>query len=226
MSAKPTVIRRAKTKDTLQQPKTKEEWLEQKLKNPYKYGMTPQGDLGSHDGGITLELIPQVPASVEYIKEQFAKKDAELAEAQQAYTEAKRNLYELIQGYNSSGKNSTDASLIMIANQKVHDAECVITKISKMPIDIIEIDDLIGKDLNINNPYDKTLIPDPVISGVYTTFHWKYFWMDKPPEKIPELIPEEEQQGGGEKKKEKTEEEKQRARKWAIINARKRNSFK
>jgi len=226
MSAKPKVVRVVK-KLLPKQLITKEEWLEQKLKTPYKYGMTASGDLEIYDGGLTIELILKVPASVEFINEQFTRRQSELEAAQKSYTEAKRILYELIQGYNASSKNTTDSSLIMIANQKVRDAECLISALTKEPRSVITLERLIGRDLQINNNYDVTRIADPVVSGVYTTFHWKNFWMDKPAEKIPELIPEQEPQDGGDKpKKEKMEEEKARARKWAIINARRRNSFK
>jgi len=212
-------------KEPPKQPKTKEEWLEQKLKFPNKYGMTAQGDLESYDGGVTIELIPKVPASAEYIKQQFVKKSEERSQAQQAYTEAKRELYQLVQGFNVSGKNTTDASVIMNANQKVHDAECVLNSLTKDPRRAELIEGLKIRDLNLDNSYEVSKIADPVITGVYTTFHWNLFWMDKPQERIPEQVPEEEvppPQAGG--KREKTKEEK--ARIWAIIRAKKARSFK
>ena len=211
------------------QPKTKEEWLEQKLKFPNKYGMTAQGDLESYDGGITIELIPKVPASVDYMKQQFIKKTEERIQAQQNYTEAKRELYQLVQGYNASGKNTTDSAVIMNANQKVHDAECILNSLTKDPRNTERLIDLKGRDLNIDNPYDISKIADPVTTGIYTSFHWKLFWMDKVHEHVKEQIPEEDtstpapQQQGG--KREKTPEEK--ARIWAIIRAKRaKASFK
>jgi hypothetical protein len=227
MSAKRVFQKKVKTAPAAEQPKTKEEWLEQKLKNPNKYGMTAQGDLESYDGGLTIELIPKVPASVEYIKEQFAKKTEERAQAQQAYTQAKNELYQLVQGFNASGKNTTDASVIMNANQKVHDAECILNSLTKDPRRTERLVDLKGRDLQIDNPYDVSKIADPVITGMYTTFHWNLFWMTKPQELIQEQIPAEEaspqpMQGG---KREKTADEK--ARIWAIIRAKRaRASFK
>jgi hypothetical protein len=213
-----------KKKEEVKYPTTKEEWLEQKLKNPNKFGMTAQGDLESYGGGVTIELIPKVPASVKYIKQQFAKKTEERAQAQAAYTEAKRELYQLIQGFNVSGKNTTDASVIMNANQKVHDAECMLNSLTKDPRDTGLLIGLKGRDLNIDNPYDVSKIADPVVSGSYTTFHWNLFWMDKAQEDIKEEVPVEEappMRGG---KREKTPEEK--ARIWAIIRAKKARSFK
>ena len=208
-----------------EQPKTKEMWLEQKLKNPNKYGMTATGDLESYDGGLTIELVPKVPASVEYIKQEFAKKTQERAQAQQAYTEAKRELYQLIQGFNTSGKNTTDASVIMNANQRVHDAECILNSLTKDPRQTERLVDLKGRDLQIDNPYDVSKIADPVISGSYTTFHWNLFWMDKPQEQLQQIPVEEApapaMQGG---KREKTAAEK--ARIWAIIRAKRARSFK
>jgi hypothetical protein len=224
MSAKRIVVKKAAATAKATQPKTKEEWLEQKLKNPNKYGMTAQGDLESYDGGVTIELIPKVPASVEHIKGLFVKKTEERIRAQMDYTEAKKALYELIQGYNSSGKNTTDAAVIMNANQKVHDAECVLNNLTKDPRTTERLFDLKGKDLQVLNPYDVSKIPDPVIAGVYTTFHWNLFWMDKPRELIEEQVPEEtpvKQEGG---KREKTPEE--RARIWAIIRAKRARLFK
>jgi len=220
MSAKRVIVKKA----PVQLIKTKEEWLEQKLKNPNKYGMTAQGDLASYDGGVTIELIPKVPASVEHIKGLFAKKTEERISAQQAYTEAKKALYELVQGFNVSGKNTTDASVIMNANQRVHDAECVLNNLTKDPRRTEKLFDLKGRDLQINNTHDVAKIADPVISGIYTTFHWNLFWMDKPRELIQEQVPEEmpaKQEGG---KREKTPEEK--ARIWAIIRAKRARLFK
>jgi hypothetical protein len=227
MSAKRVFQKKGKVAaPAAEQPKTKEEWLEQKLKNPNKYGMTATGDLESYDGGLTIELIPKVPASVEYIKQQFAKKSEERSQAQQAYTEAKRELYQLIQGFNASGKNTTDASVIMNANQKVHDAECILNSLTKDPRQTERLVDLKGRDLQIDNPYDVSKIADPVITGTYTSFHWNLFWMTKPQEQIQEQIPEEEaappQMQGG--KREKTATEK--ARIWAIIRAKRARSFK
>jgi hypothetical protein len=222
-----TSTKKTEPKPVPKQPKTKEEWLEQKLKFPNKYGMTAQGDLESYDGGITIELIPKVPASTEYIKEQFSKKTEESIKAQQAYTEAKRELYQLIQGFNASGKNTTDASVIMNANQKVHDAECVLNSITKSHRSITKLEDIKTRELHMNKFYDVSKLADPVISGVYTTFDWKLFWMDKSQERIPEQTTEEPPQpttqSGG--KREKTPEEK--ARIWAIIRAKKaKSSFK
>jgi curved DNA-binding protein CbpA len=214
-------------KEVPKQPRTKEEWLEQKLNFPNKYGMTAQGDLESYDGGVTIELTPKVPASAEHIKQQFAKKMDERSQVQQAYTQAKNELYQLVQGFNASGKNTTDASVIMNANQRVRDAECILNSLTKEPRRTERLVDLKGRDLQIDNPYDVSKIADPVITGIYTTFHWNLFWMTKPQEQIQEQIPEEEaspqpMQGG---KQEKTPEEK--ARIWAIIRAKRaRASFK
>lgn len=219
-------VKKSETKEEMKDPRTKEEWLLQKSAFPNKYTMTPNGDL-STSRGMVIELIPKVPASVEYINKQFASNKTELEAAQKSYTEAKRILYELIQGYNASSKNSTDSSLVMIANQKVRDAECLISALTKEPRSAVILERLVGRDLQINNNHDVARIADPVVSGVYTTFHWKNFWMDKSDEKIPELVPDQEPlEGGAKPKKEKTEEQKAAARKWAIINARRRNSFK
>jgi hypothetical protein len=220
-------IKEQKPPKKMKGPKTKDEWFIEKNKFPNDYTMTPNGDL-STPNGMVIELIPKVPASVEYMNENFAARQNELQEAQATYTQAKRELYELIQGYNASGKNTTDASLIMIANQKVHDAECIITELTKEPRSLVILQDIKGRDLHLDNFYDTSKLADDVVSGVYTTFHWNKFWMDKSEEKVPDLVPEEiPLQGGGDKpKKEKSEDEKARARKWAIINARRRNSFK
>ena len=106
----------------------------------------------------------------------------------------------------------------MIANQKVHDAECVLNNITKENMNIILVEGLRENELNIDDPYNTSKIADPVVAGEYAAFNWKYFYMDKPQETVPEQVP---QQGGEqeEMKKEKTPEEK--ARIWAIIRAKK-----
>jgi len=210
-----------------EQPKeaeTVDDWFRQKVRFPTKYTMTPEGDLITPSGRV-FELNPKVLATPEYIKQQFDNRNQKRKEAEQDYITAKRELHDIIQTYKNSSRTDTDAAIVMIANQKVHDAECVLNNITKENMNIILVEGLRENELNIDDPYNTSKIADPVIAGEYATFNWKYFYMDKPQETVPEQIPEDDttsnQQGGeqGEMKKEKTPEEK--ARIWAIIRAKK-----
>jgi len=211
-------------KEGPKEPENIDEWFKQKVKYPTKYTMTPEGDLQTPSGKV-FELNPQVSASAEYIKSKFDARNQKRKEAEEAYVIAKRELFEIIQSYRSSAKTNTDASIVMIANQKVHDAECILNSIAKEPREIDLLEGLRNNQLYSEDSYNTAKIAEPVIAGTYTTFHWNNFFMDKPQEPIPDEAPEEEEdegQQGGEQpktKKEKTPEEK--ARIWAIIRAKK-----
>jgi len=194
---------------------TKEEWFEAKLKYPTKYSVSPQGDLitSSDPGASTIELIPQVPASVDFIQDKLDSRNEKRLEAESRYTTAKRALFDITKQYKAKAKTLSD---VLNANQEVHNAECILNSITKDPRYIKKLEGLMGKEL-YDNPYDASKIAEPVLAGAYTPFPWSFFWMDKPEEKIPEEPLEDEPPQEGGTKKEKTPEEK--ARIWAIIRA-------
>ena len=205
------------------EPQTADDWFREKLKSPTKYTMTSDGNLLTPKGKV-IELNPKVIGTPEYTKNQFDERNQKKREAEQSYITAKRELHEIIHTYKNSAKTDTDAAIVMIANQKVHDAECILNSIGKENRYIYTIEGLRENELHTEDPYNTSKIADDVVAGEYSTFHWKYFFMDKPQETVPEQIPEddEDQQGGGQQnevKKEKTPEEK--ARIWAIIRAKK-----
>jgi len=210
------VIRKKTTEPVLKQVTTKEEWFEAKLKYPTKYTVSLHGDMvtSSDPGATTIELIPQVPASTEFIQDKLDARNQKRLEAEIRYTTAKRALFEITKQYKAAAKTLAD---VINANQEVHNAECMLNSITKDPRYITKLEGLMGKEL-YDNPYDASKIAEPVLAGMYSSFPWSFFWMDKPEEKIPEDEPpedEEQPQEGG--KKEKTPEEK--ARIWAIIRA-------
>lgn len=217
-TAKKIIVKKTKSviKPVTKQITTKEEWFEEKIKYPTKYTLSPQGDLvtSSDPGATTIELIPQVLASVEFIQDKLDTRSQKRLEAETRYTTAKRSLFEVTKQYKAQSKTLAD---VLNANQEVHNAECILNGITKDPRYIKKLEGLMGKEL-YDNPYDATKIAEPVLAGVYSSFPWSFFWMDKPEEKIPEEPLEDEeplQEGGA--KKEKTSEEK--ARIWAIIRA-------
>ena len=67
-----------------------------------------------------------------------------------------------------------------MANQQVHDAECVLNSLAKAPRSIYKVDGLPEKDLTLNL-YDRTVNASPVIFTEYTTFPWRAFWVEAPP---------------------------------------------
>ena len=209
-----------KKKNPFSIPTTKDEWFAQKVLNPNKLKMSDSGDLvtSMEPGATVIPLEPEVASSVEYIHKQLSKRNEQCKEAEKAYTTAKRNLIIAMNTYKNG--ESTEYNLIE-ANKEVHNSECKLNSIMKEPRYVDEVYGLHGYELWIDMKYDKTKIPEPVVTGIYTNLPWKYFWMEKPLERIP-VVQEEEteespQEGG---KREKTQEEKDRARKWAIINAR------
>lgn len=210
------VTRKKAAPPVVKQVTTKEEWFEAKLKYSTKYTVSPQGDMvtSSDPGATTIELIPQVLASTEFIQDKLDTRSQKRLEAETRYTTAKRVLFDITKQYKAKSKTLAD---VLNANQEVHNAECILNSITKDPRYITKLEGLMGKEL-YDNPYDATKIAEPVLAGVYSSFPWSFFWMDKPEEKIPEEPLEDEeplQEGGA--KKEKTPEEK--ARIWAIIRA-------
>lgn len=209
-------------------PTTKEEWLRQKVSAPTTLRMSEEGDLvtSMEPAATVIPLQSEVLAEgegelgIHYIHMKLQERSEKRIQAEKIYIEARRNLIDVLQSYKN---NTSSIDNVIEANKEVHNAECKLNQIRKGIREVVKIEGMKGFELHEDTPYDVTKIPEPVLAGRYTTFPLNYFWMEKPAvEEVP--VEEEEeppQQEGG--KREKTQEEKDRARKWAIINARRKH---
>jgi hypothetical protein len=163
----------------------------------------------------------KVPASVEYIQQQFALRNTLRKEKENAYTIAKRELLKTYQRYKAGTATKDD---VVTANQAVHIAECNLNNITKEPRFVGKYYQVFkGKEINFDTPYDDSGIGDDVVIAEYGTFPYKYFWMDKSQERIPEDEDEQDQQGQQQtqqtQRKQQGGDQQDKARMWAIIRA-------
>ncbi len=164
--------------------RTAADWAKKKAAQPLEYSVTPDGDLTTPDGDV-IPIQPYVRASPEVIKERYNARRAEIAVAQDEFTIARRQLNAILSDYVLGKATAAD---VVIANQRVHDTDCVISQRASGP-QFIEIPGrLMGRDLNFN-VYDTATIVEPVVQECYTTFAWQMLMEEK---KVGEaIIPEE-----------------------------------
>ena len=168
------------------QPTSVNEWIYAKTKFPSIFQVNKDGDLissGINEGESDkiIVLNPDVPATPDYVKAYFSKRLQDLKDPEEQYSSAKKHLHETIAAYRN--KQATIAD-VLGANQDVHDTECILNAIAKLPRSIELLIGLDQSDLSMNS-YDKYSISEPVITSMYSEFPWKAFWM---PAKIAEDI--------------------------------------
>lgn len=154
--------------------RTAKDWVARKRSTPNDYGVTPDGDLTTPDGQV-IPIQPYVAAPPELIDERYKARRAEIATAEDVFTNARRELNAVLSEYLLGKATAAD---VVIANQKVHDADCVISQRATGPQFIETPDGLMGRDLNFN-VYDTTKLVEPVVQGCYTTFAWQMLMEEK-----------------------------------------------
>jgi hypothetical protein len=157
-----------------------DDWAQARVKNPAKFGFTPQGDLVGADQSV-LEMNPKVAASPEVIQQRLEEKKAKIAEAEANYTVAQRNLQQVIAQYRAQLASAGD---VVSANQAVHVADCALALVAKYPRYIQRGGSYMFRDLHLNDFYNVRKFPDPVLEIEYTSFPTGIFWTDKSQEKI------------------------------------------
>lgn len=205
------------------QPKTVDEWLEAKVKYPSSYPISPEGLLISppSKSGDTEQQIPLNPrrlAEPMYIKEQFEKRKEEVKQAEEQFTEARRNLYSVVEAFE---KGLASAGDVVLANQQVKDAEAFVIEKATSPRFAYSMKHSPEvRQILMGNRYATNKIPDPVYILERATFPWTNFYKVYEPEVAR---PSEEPSLSAEPSvpKELTEEQK-KAKTGAIIAARKR----
>lgn len=164
--------------------RTAADWAKKKAAQPLDYRVTPDGDLTTPDGDV-IPIQPYVRAASEVIEERYKARRAEVAVAQDEFTTARRQLNAILSDYVLGKATAAD---VVIANQRAHDMDCVISQRASGPQFIETPERLMGRDLNFN-VYDTATIVEPVVQECYTTFAWQMLMEEK---RVGEaIIPEE-----------------------------------
>ena len=206
------------------QPKSVGEWLQAKVKYPGTYKVTPEGMLisppsKSGDSEIIIPLEPRVFATAKHISNEFEKRSLEIKEAEEQFTEARRNLQRITDAYR---QGSTSASDVVIANQQVKEAETFLVEKAINPRTTVTIDPSpTVRDILLENRYLVNKVADPVYIIKRATFPWTYFYA-KPEDLIEVEVEEEEEESSNNSNTNREKSAEERARIAAIIRARKK----
>lgn len=216
-------------KKIYKQPQTIEEWAKARKIYPELYTYTESGDLKSApiqpNGLEKVIVIPSYqPATPQHMKEYFETKKAELVEPATDFSKARRRLNEMMEAYKAGQISKND---ILDFNQQVHQAECRINDVLKMPRKIINLTKFTTikmSDVSFKWHEHTHTISDDVFMTEYTTIPIKSLWMPKP-------VQESESQEGGAENINITheefghEDEKKKRQIGAIIGRRKAMAF-
>lgn len=173
-----------KLKGVTSQPNTVEEWAKARKRYPELFRYTPEGDLrcapvrpGDKEKVITLQRYSR--ATTEQIIDVFEEKETMLIGAQEAYSAAKKKLQEVYMQYKANPESVQEYD-VLLANQELHDAECVLNSIAKgeRMIAVYETTDGVPqKTLNFNH-YDDRKFAMEVTQTSYTLFPEEAFWKE------------------------------------------------
>lgn len=195
----------------LEQPKTIEEWIEAKKRNPNMFGYTPEGDLilsPVRQGDVEKVLvIPKyVPASTRQIQEFFKNKAQGITEPQEQFAMAKQTLRRIVEAYKNGQATATD---VKVANQQTKDAETLLNSKYRYPMYYTMISGMPEYDLTFAN-YNRVAsskFADPVFEASSTPFPIEAFWVPASKAVVEEAEAEAEepiqQQGGQPQEKKK-----------------------
>jgi hypothetical protein len=184
-------------KKIYKQPQTIEEWAKARKLYPDLYTYTESGDLKSapiqpNDLEKVIVIPSYQPATPQHMKEFFETKRAEVVEPATDFSKARRRLNEMIEAYKAGQISKND---ILDFNQQVHQAECRINEVLKMPRKIINLSKFTTikmSDVSFKWHEHTHTISDDVFMAEYTTIPIKSLWMPKP---VQESEP---QEGGAE----------------------------
>jgi hypothetical protein len=161
------------------QPLTVEEWAAAKAKYPELFTYTSTGDLKSPatkpaEQDKIIVLPHYVKTTLQEIQEYFTRRLESLKEPEETYAAAKRALNQLML---VRKQNPADVPIyqVLIANQKVHDAECIVNAMAKSPRNFIS-EEGVQSQLLTHDWYDRGVNPERVGIGQYTTFPEEAFW--------------------------------------------------
>lgn len=178
---------KAQTKTIKVQPSNGSEWVEARLQEPAKYTFTENGDYAVpaiNPGDTDKTIVPAevLPASIELISENYAKKQEAIVQAEVVLAQARRNAMEVYRNY-KNGLENTSRDDVVSANLAVRDAEqaymCtktparyIVTPAERMSI----------KELHLEETYETRKNWDDVYILQHTNFPWRLSWALDPAE--------------------------------------------
>lgn len=179
------------------QPTTIEEWIKAKALYPSYFTVSPEGDLISPPTRDSEQqkiiVVPRMtPKSDEQIQTFFKERREALKEPSEQYAAAKRALQQMMIAYKAAPGAVSDND-ILIANQQVHDAECIVNGLVSMPRSLDQINDeedakYFLKDLTLKRS-DKDRIVEPVLRLNRTEYPLEAFWIEAPAPPLEQTQP-------------------------------------
>ena len=213
---------RKKRQIASKQPKTIDEWLDAKVKYPATYNVTPEGMLisppsKSGESEIIIPLESRVFATAKLINGEFEKRAEQIKEAEEQFTEARRNLQRITEAYRQGAISASD---VVIANQQVKEAEVFLVDKAVSPRSIVTVEPSpVVRDILLENRYLVNKMADPVYIVKRATFPWTYFYANQQ-DLIEEEEEVEEEEESSNKSSNTNRSAEERARIAAIIRAR------
>lgn len=178
---------KAQTKTIKVQPSSGTEWVEARLQEPAKYTFTESGDYAVpaiNPGETDKTIVPAevLPASIELISENYAKKQDAIVQAEVVLAQARRNAMEVYRNY-KNGLENTSREDVVSANLTVRDAEQVYmcTKTPARYI-ITPAERMSIKELHLEETYETRKNWDEVYILQHTNFPWRLSWALDPAE--------------------------------------------
>jgi hypothetical protein len=168
----------------------------------------------SGESEIIIPLESRVHATAKLITDEFEKRAEQIKEAEEQFTEARRNLQRTTEAYRQGAVTASD---VVIANQQVKEAEMFLVDKAVNPRTLVTVDPSpTVRDILLENRYLVNKMADPVYILKRATFPWTYFYARQ--EDLVEEVEEEEESSNTNTNTNRSAEE--RARIAAIIRAR------
>jgi hypothetical protein len=173
-------------KKIAKQPTTIEEWVKAKGLYPSYFTFTPEGDLISPPTRDSEQqkiiVIPRMtPKSADQIQTFFKTRKEALKEPAEQYAAAKRSLQQMMIAYKAA-PGAISENDILIANQQVHDAECILNGLTSMPRSLIDLNVdtntvYLVKDLTLKR-HETDRIHESILQLVRTEYPLEAFWIE------------------------------------------------
>jgi len=173
-------------KKIAKQPTTIEEWIKAKGLYPSYFTVTPEGDLISPPTRDSEQqkiiVVPRMtPKSSEQIQTFFKERKEALKEPAEQYAAAKRALQQMMIAYKAAPGAVSDND-ILVANQQVHDAECILTGLTSMPRAVTVLNEGANaayyvKDLTMKR-HETDRVHEPILQLIQMEYPMKAFWIE------------------------------------------------
>ncbi len=185
-------------KKVAKQPTTIEVWIDAKKLYPSYFTVTADGDLVSPPTRDSEQqkiiIVPRMTRkSDEQIQTYVKERKEALKEPSEQYAAAKRALQQMMIVYKAS-PGAVSENDILVANQQVHDAECILNGLINMPRVVVDLnEDDAGyqmKDLTLKRS-DTDKIYEPIAYLGRTEYPLEAFWIESaaPPLEVAEPAP-------------------------------------